>query len=142
MMRGKQTILIIATAFVGILVGAMATWYMGRLEERASAKGHDDRSDPAQREGHEEHGQEQVVRLTEAQMREFNIVVGTAEPRQLQMHVRLPGQVALNADRRAHVVPRIPGVVHQVYKNLGDAVRVGEVMAVVESRELADLKSG
>jgi membrane fusion protein, heavy metal efflux system len=67
--------------------------------------------------------------------------VGTAGPGTLRLHITLPGQVALNADRRAHIVPRISGVVRQVHKNLGDAVRAGEVMAVVESRELADVKS-
>ena len=81
------------------------------------------------------------MRLTEAQRREFGIAVDTAGPGKLQMHITLPGQVALNADRRAHIVPRISGVVQQVHKNLGDQVRAGEVIAVIESRELAELKS-
>jgi membrane fusion protein, heavy metal efflux system len=37
-----------------------------------------------------------------------------------------------------HVVPRVAGVVREVRKNLGDGVRRGEIMAVLESRELAD----
>ena len=41
----------------------------------------------------------------------------------------------------AHIVPRVPGVVREVFKNLGDPVRAGETMAVLDSRELADAKS-
>jgi membrane fusion protein, heavy metal efflux system len=81
------------------------------------------------------------VRLTEVQRREFGIAVDTAGPGKLQMHIMLPGQVALNADRRAHIVPRISGVVQQMHKNLGDQVRAGEVIAAIERRELAELKS-
>ena len=39
-----------------------------------------------------------------------------------------------------HVVSRIPGIVREVRKNLGDTVRAGDVMAVIDSRELADAK--
>jgi cobalt-zinc-cadmium efflux system membrane fusion protein len=44
-------------------------------------------------------------------------------------------------DRRVHVVSRIPGIVQEVRKHLGDPVRVGEVLAVIDSRELADVKA-
>ncbi len=79
-----------------------------------------------------------VVRLNETQLREFGVKTGPAAPGTLQIRLTLPGEVALNADRVAHVVPRVSGVVREVRKNLGDNVRRGEVMAVLESRELAD----
>lgn len=104
---------------------------------------HDQHStDEAQHEKHdEEHGEAQSVRLSEAEQREFGIEVATAGPGTLQMHISLPGEVVLNADRLAHVVPHVPGIVRQVHKKLGDQVRAGEAMAVLESRELADLQS-
>ena len=40
-----------------------------------------------------------------------------------------------------HIVSRIPGIVQEIRKNLGDPVRAGEVMAVIDSRELADAKA-
>lgn len=92
-------------------------------------------------EGHDDHGEERVVKLAEAEQREFGIEVGMANSGELQQHVTLPGEVALNADRRAHVVPRVSGVVQAVHKTLGDQVQVGDVLAVLDSRELADLKS-
>jgi cobalt-zinc-cadmium efflux system membrane fusion protein len=52
----------------------------------------------------------------------------------------LPGEVKADDTRIAHVVPRLQGVVDQVLKKEGDRVRKGEVIAVINSRELADVK--
>jgi cobalt-zinc-cadmium efflux system membrane fusion protein len=79
-----------------------------------------------------------VVRFTDTQMKEFGIETGPAASGILPVEAVLPGEVVLNADRLAHVVPRVSGVVREVHKNLGDSVQQGEVMAVLESRELAD----
>jgi cobalt-zinc-cadmium efflux system membrane fusion protein len=84
----------------------------------------------------------EVVRLSESQVQQFGIQTSTAAPGLLRVEVQLPGEVALNADRVAHVVPRVTGIVREVRKNLGDTVRRGEVMAVLDSRELADILSG
>jgi membrane fusion protein, heavy metal efflux system len=81
------------------------------------------------------------VSLTEEQVRQFGIETGRAGPGKLRIEVTLPGEVALNADRVAHVVPRVSGVVREVRKNLGDQVYRGEIMAVLESRELADSRA-
>jgi cobalt-zinc-cadmium efflux system membrane fusion protein len=84
---------------------------------------------------------EGMVRLTERQMREFEVETGPAAPGRLQIEAVLPGEVVLNADRIAEVAPRVSGIVREVRKNLGDTVRRGDIMAVLESRELADLKA-
>jgi cobalt-zinc-cadmium efflux system membrane fusion protein len=54
----------------------------------------------------------------------------------------LPGEIALNADMVSHVTPRVPGVVLEARKNLGDAVKKGETIAVIDSRDLGEAKSG
>jgi cobalt-zinc-cadmium efflux system membrane fusion protein len=107
--------------------------------------GHDDRgeeeADHAGEEGHDEHGEEEVVRLSAAELKEFGIELATAAAGSLDQYADLPGEIVLNADRLAHVVPRVPGIVREVRKSVGDAVKAGELMAVVESRELADAKA-
>jgi cobalt-zinc-cadmium efflux system membrane fusion protein len=82
-----------------------------------------------------------TVRLSPEQVSQFGVETAVAGPGRLRIEVSLPGEVALNADRVAHVVPRVAGVVREVRKNLGDIVRRGEVMAVLESRELADSRA-
>ena len=79
--------------------------------------------------------------LSPEQIQSAGIVVETAGPAQIKTTLELPGEISLNQDKVAHVVPRLAGVVSSVRKNLGDPIRKGEVIAVIESRELAGLKS-
>ncbi|MEX2399570.1 MAG: efflux RND transporter periplasmic adaptor subunit [Rhodothermales bacterium] len=83
----------------------------------------------------------ELVRLTAAELEEFEIEIRAAGPAEMRVTKTYPGEVRVNEDRYAHVVPRVPGIVRSVRKNLGDAVRAGETMAVLESRELADAKA-
>ncbi|MHC1744264.1 MAG: efflux RND transporter periplasmic adaptor subunit [Syntrophobacteraceae bacterium] len=89
----------------------------------------------------ESHEDEQIVRLSDAEMKQYGIEIGIAGEGSLESAMSLPGEVALDADRVTHIVPRIPGVVREVRKRLGDTVKQGEIMAVIESRELADSKA-
>jgi len=83
-----------------------------------------------------------VVMLTPAEIEEFGIVLGIVGPGDLHIEKRFRGRIGINQDRYAHMVPRVGGVVRSVNKTLGDPVRPGEVMAVLESRELAEIKAG
>lgn len=91
--------------------------------------------------GHDDHEGEQAIKLTDAEMKEFGIKVRKADAGKLYRYVNLPGEVRANGDQLAHLVPRISGVVRQVLKGLGDRVKKGEVMAVLDSRELSDTKA-
>ncbi len=82
------------------------------------------------------------VELTPEAIQSAGIVVETAGSVQMKTVLELPGEIELNADKVVHVVPRVSGVVTEVNKNLGDTVRHGEVIAVLDSREVAELKSG
>jgi multidrug efflux pump subunit AcrA (membrane-fusion protein) len=86
------------------------------------------------------HEDEQVVHLTEDDAERFGIEVDTAGPGEIDVHVRLPGQIAINTDRMAHIVPNAAGVVRQVLKSVGDKVKAGEVLAWLESSELGKAK--
>lgn len=84
---------------------------------------------------------EQLVRLTDAEMKEFDVQLATAGPGKLRPELALPGEVVFNPDRVAHVLPRVPGVAREVRKMVGDAVKRGDVLAILESRELASAKA-
>jgi membrane fusion protein, heavy metal efflux system len=81
------------------------------------------------------------VLLSEAQMKTLGIAVAKAGPGRLQNHLNLQGEILLNGDGVAHVTPYVSGHVKQILKRVGDPVRKGEVMAILESRELADAKA-
>ncbi len=81
------------------------------------------------------------VKLPREALQGTGIEVLAAGPARIKTVLELPGQIELNQNRVAHVVPRLAGVAAKVRKRLGDRVKEGEVLAVLESRELADLKS-
>ena len=83
-----------------------------------------------------------AVHLEDNRISEFGIELAKAGPGNISIHIDLPGQIALNGDRVAHIVPRVSGIARKVLKTLGDTVLKGEVMAVLESRVLADAKAG
>ena len=81
------------------------------------------------------------VRMSDTTAKSAGIAVRTAAPMKIRSALQLSGEIQFNQDRVAHVVPRLAGVVVRSAKNLGDEVQKGEVLAVLESQTLADLKS-
>lgn len=69
------------------------------------------------------------------------IETATAGPGKIKTLKQLPGEVALNEDRLSHVVPRVPGVVVESKKYMGDTVSQGEILAIIDSRELGEARS-
>ncbi len=67
--------------------------------------------------------------------------LATAGPGRLELHTRLLGEVRVNEERLAHVVPPVPGVVREVSVRIGDDVRAGQLLAVLASRELAEARA-
>jgi len=122
-MKGKNTLTIAGIVLAGIL-----------MDLPSSVRGEAQEHEP----GHEE---EHVVRLSAEQLAQSSIRVATVGPGQLAMNLNLPGQVMLNTDRLVRVVPRVAGVVREVKKTLGDRVKASEVLAVIDSRELAEARA-
>ena len=165
----KRNVLIILAAFIAGTALTLSLWRFGLVElpylglynpehKHGAPETHDhpEKKDMVVHENHAEHGEEDhdkngegaeehaeqdVVSLSDKEIKEFGIELAVAGPGMLHTVVSLPGEVRINEDRLIHVVPRVSGVVREVRKNLGDGVRAGEVMVVISSRELADLRS-
>jgi cobalt-zinc-cadmium efflux system membrane fusion protein len=101
---------------------------------------HAQHDEHAEEEGEEGHGEE-IIRLSDAELREFGVVLKTAQSGTLKQYIELLGEIVLNADRIAHVVPRVAGIVKEVRVTEGDQIKAGQLLAVIESRELADAKA-
>ena len=87
------------------------------------------------------HAGERFVYVEADMLDELGIRIETAGQGSVGLTVELPGEVQVNGDRMAHVAPRVGGVVEGVFASLGDSVRRGQILAVLESRELADAKA-
>lgn len=94
--------------------------------------------------GHAESGKEEAegrIKLSAAQIEAARISVTPAGPGTLGIHVIVPGVVQPDPDRVARVAGRVVGTVAELRKRLGDTVEKGEVVAIIDSREVAEAKS-
>ena len=55
--------------------------------------------------------------------------------------VRAPGEVGYDQTKVAHLSPRAPGTVRRVYKHLGDAVKPGDVLALIDASLVGKAKA-
>lgn len=81
------------------------------------------------------------VTMDEATARSAGIAVVAAAPARIRSLRQLQGEIHFNQDRLVRIVPRLAGVVTSARANLGDRVRRGDVLAVLESQALGDLQS-
>lgn len=84
---------------------------------------------------------EGLIKLSAAQIAALRIEVAPVGPGNLLRTVRVPGNVMMDPDRIGHVPAKVIGTVVELRKRLGDAVQKGELVAYLESREVADAKS-
>lgn len=83
---------------------------------------------------------EHRLQLSDEQIQANQVDFSRVGPQTLNKEIQLPGQIAVDQEREAHVSPRISGVVLEVHKHLGDPVKQGELLARINSRELGSLK--
>lgn len=113
-------------------------------EEQHGAKNeeHGHGQNKAQEDAHEhaedsDHA-EGVVNLTAVQAEAAGIKVAVISSGTLAREVNVPGKIVAAADRMAQIVPKVGGTVTEAKKNLGDTVIKDEVLALIESREMAE----
>ncbi|MBR0752790.1 efflux RND transporter periplasmic adaptor subunit [Bradyrhizobium jicamae] len=81
------------------------------------------------------------IELADDQIREAGITLSPVSGGLLKRHFLAPGSLIPDADHIGRVSVRVLATVAELRKRLGDSVEKGEVVAVIESREVADAKS-
>ncbi len=153
-MTASITSLIRRRPLTSVAVAALASALLALVvvlwrdaHHRDAAAGHTGHAhgaaDGARSAATDDHAGEQPgrVRLDAGQIARAGIETAAAAPAVLHRALELPGEIRLNGDRTAHVVPRVAGVVEQVSADLGTPVRKGQVLAVLASTVLAEQRS-
>lgn len=144
-MDNPRKIALLAVALAVLGLGGLA--WTGNLGQASSGEaqhdahgedghGHDDEQ---AEEGHAD--EEGKLHLSSAQIEAAGVQLVAAGPRELGTAISYPGEIRFDEDRTAHVVPRVPGVVESVQADLGQAVKRGQVLAVIASQQISDLRS-
>lgn len=89
----------------------------------------------------DEKGHADEVKLTADAIRRSGIVVATAKRQGVASMLVAPGRVEFNGDAVAHVGSAVAGRVSQVTAKVGDAVKAGDELLIIESPELGEAQS-
>lgn len=96
---------------------------------------------PVSAQGHDDHEreksthQEDSLKWTPELQKEFGIETQIARSGTIEKTRELPGEVEFHLDYLAHLTSRYSGIVKSIRKHVGDSVRKGDVLAVIESND-------
>ena len=153
----RRILTIVATLATGVALGGMllqvspgartllAWTALPRLEKRNATRTEPaltmDASTSSESKGEAEKAPEGLINMPPERIEAQEIKVAPIEKGVLARRLTVPGVITLDRDRVARVPGRVEGTVTQMRKRLGDPVTPGEVVAVLDSREVADAKS-
>ena len=77
-----------------------------------------------------------TVKFTPESLKLANIEMGTVRTMPLRSTLPLIGQIEANPANAVNVTPRVEGKVIKLFANVGDTVRAGQTLAIIESEKL------
>lgn len=92
-------------------------------------------------EGHDhgdEHGHEEGeshIELSDETLTDNQIVIEKAASGAVSTKLHLNGKILPNENKVAHLMPRFSGVIKEAFKGIGDVVKKGDSLAVIESNQ-------
>jgi cobalt-zinc-cadmium efflux system membrane fusion protein len=89
----------------------------------------------------EEHGEDKLIAMSADQISMLDIQLQQTGPGNLSIVVSTRGKITLQPDQLAHILPKVSGVAKEAMKNVGDEVKQGDILAIIESREMAEIKA-
>src|SRR5262245_21272967 len=141
--------LVIAGIACGLLLATVAPGWMGSMRAQLAALPgltwlSAEAVGPAAQphgEGHPHDAEQGAIKPSDQQITAAGIEVKPAQEGNLTRRRFVPGSIVPAGDRIGRVAVRLLGTVAELRKRLGDPVERNEVVAVIESREVADAKS-
>ena len=129
-LTNQQRLLAGAAATVIILGGGYALWSMTRGPEAAPE---------AQAEEEEAHGAGEALEMDAARIQAAGIILAPVGSGSLSAEIVAQGTVVGTPQGEAILAARADGVISRVSLRLGDSVRAGQTVALIESREASTI---
>ena len=105
---------------------------------------HDHELNHSHSHSHDEHGHDhhvEGIKLTQDQIKASNIVVSEATKGSLSKNITLNGEIKINTNNQTHHVARASGICQKIFFNIGDKVKEGQILAVLDSAVMGQAKS-
>lgn len=81
------------------------------------------------------------IHLSTEELQQSNITVAKIQPEKLSDQLILSANITANQDRIAFVAPRVEGKLIKVSANLGDQVKAGQSLAVIDSIQMGEARA-
>jgi cobalt-zinc-cadmium efflux system membrane fusion protein len=131
-MKKQISIVVVAGLLVGGVVGYRLLAEQERDHDHDHARAHDE---------HQESDHHDEVKLTPEAIRRHGVRVAAVTKQPLVPTFVAPGRVAFNAEAMAHVGSAVSGRVAEIKVRLGDTVKAGDELVIVESPEFGEAQS-
>jgi membrane fusion protein, heavy metal efflux system len=127
---------------IGLASGLLLAWALSVFQQPAMSSGQPQESTSTpEREAGAGSREQGAAKLSPKAIEAAGIAVSEVKSGTIARRIIVPGTIAPQADRVAHVAVKLSSIVAELRKNIGDAVEKNEVLAILESREVADAKS-
>ena len=135
---------------IGLVVGIAIAWVLPGLRQLLPTSALSPGASPQARQNISgepnlakgtQDDQPNLVKLEPEAIEAAGIELASVQSGTIAHRIIVPGTIVPHADRIAHVAVKLPSIVAELRKNIGDPVEKNEVLAVLESREIADAKS-
>lgn len=120
-----------------LIIAAIAALFLAGC----GSEKHDHAKTDAKAEKADAHGKDDLIKLSEEELKRSGVRVETIEESTLAGELTLTATVQANQDELAHVAPRVPGRIVAVYAKLGDRVKPGQPLALLDSLEVGEAHS-
>lgn len=94
----------------------------------------------AQKTAHEAH-QHEDIKVTAEKQKQWGIEIGKVKAISISSKINLPGVISLNQNRTAHISSLVEGKVVSLLTDLGDYVKKGQTLIVLNSPQFSQAKA-
>lgn len=135
--QSARSLFIASGVLAVVLVGITAWWLFARGDgQNGSHAVADADAHPAEDVADESSALAQAITFPTESWQAASIKLAPAGRAPLAQVAELTGKIALNEDRVAHIYPMVEGRVDEVKVNFGAPVKKGDLLVVIQSREI------
>ena len=96
---------------------------------------HDSHAEESHGSHEDEDGYQTFVEISPEMAKKSGVTISQVKRDFITEELSLPGEISVNGNNLVHVVPRFPGTLKSVEKQIGEKVRAGDLLAKVQSNE-------
>jgi cobalt-zinc-cadmium efflux system membrane fusion protein len=132
----RNSLLLTTLIFLAMLLYAGCNG--SKQQDHADESGHDHSEELHNAHADEEageHDNEDEIALSPEVMKMAGITTARVETGKISRSLDLSGEIGFNEDGLVHITPRFPGIIKEARYKIGEYVKAGETVAVIESNE-------